>query len=145
MEHDERGMAAWQAFWQTYTTVIPALECDLREAQDLPLVWYNVLTQLNRNPTGGLRLQELAGAIALSQSGLTRLLDRMSKAGLIERQPCPHDRRGAYAVITSQGKARLEQAVPTYSQGIEQHFLRPLSAEDIQALNRVLSKILEVA
>jgi DNA-binding MarR family transcriptional regulator len=143
MALDENRRLAWQAFWQTYTTVIPALECELREAQDLPLVWYNVLTHLNRNPTGELRLQELAGAIALSQSGLTRLLDRMSKAGLIERKPCPQDRRGAYAVITSQGKARLEQAAPIYSQGIEQHFLRHLSAEDVQALNRILSKILE--
>jgi DNA-binding MarR family transcriptional regulator len=143
MALDEKRMSAWQAFLQTYNAVIPALECELREAQDLPLVWYNVLTHLNRNPTGELRLQELASAITLSQSGLTRLLDRMSKAGLIERKPCPHDRRGAYAVITSQGKVRLEQAVPIYNQGIDQHFLRHLTAEDVQALNGVLSKILE--
>lgn len=140
---DEKRMAVWQAFLRTYTTVIPALECEMQEAEGLPLTWYNVLTHLNRDPSDGLRLQDLAEAVVLSQSGLTRLLDRMSKAGLIERKPCPHDRRGAYAVMTLRGKTALEQAAPIHSRGIEQHFMQHLNDEDVQALNRALLKILE--
>ncbi len=140
---DEKRMAVWQAFLRTYTTIIPALECEMQEAEGLPLTWYNVLTHLNREPSGGLRLQDLAEAVALSQSGLTRLLDRMSKGGLIERKPCPHDRRGAYAVMTLRGKTALEQAAPIHSRGIEQHFMQHLNDEDVQALNRVFLKILE--
>ena len=79
---DDKRMAVWEAFLRTYTTIIPLLECEMREAQGLPLVWYNVLSHLSRDSGGGLRLQELAEAIGLSQSGLTRLLDRMGEAGL---------------------------------------------------------------
>jgi DNA-binding MarR family transcriptional regulator len=140
---DEKRMAVWQAFLQTYTTVIPALECEMQAAEGLPLTWYNVLTHLNRDPSGGVRLQDLAEAVVLSQSGLTRLLDRMFRAGLIERKPCPHDRRGAYAVLTPKGKAALDQATPTHILGIEQHFMQHLDDEDVQALNRLLLKILE--
>ena len=139
---DEKRLAAWQAFLRVYTTVIPSLECELREAGGLPLVWYNVLIHLHKDPTGALRLQDLAEAIVLSQSGLTRLLDRMAEAGLIERKPCPHDRRGAYAVLTPAGKATLEQARPIYLRGIEQHFMQYLTEEDVQALTRTLQKIL---
>ena len=139
---DKKRLAAWQAFLRAYTTVIPSLECELREAGGLPLVWYNVLMHLQEDPTGALRLQDLAEAVVLSQSGLTRLLDRMAEAGLIERKPCPHDRRGAYAVLTPAGKAALEQARPIYLRGIDQHFMQYLTEEDVQALTRAFLKIL---
>ena len=139
---DDKRLAAWQAFLRVYTTVIPSLECELREAGGLPLVWYNVLMHLHKASTGALRLQDLAEAIVLSQSGLTRLLDRMAEAGLIDRKPCPHDRRGAYAVLTPAGKASLEQARPVYLRGIEQHFMQYLTEEDVQALTGAFLKIL---
>jgi len=140
---DEKRMAVWGVFLRTYTTIIPLLECELREAQNLPLMWYNVLSHLSHDSGEGLRLQELAEAIGLSQSGLTRLLDRMGEAGLVAREPCPDDRRGAYAVITPEGKAALEQAGPVYARGIHDHFLRHLRDEDVAALYEVFCRVLE--
>lgn len=128
---------------RTYTTIMPVLECEMREAQDLPLIWYNVLTHLSHDSNGGLRLQELAEAIGLSQSGLTRLLDRMGEAGLVAREPCADDRRGALAVITPEGKTVLEQAAPTYLRGIDKHFLRHLSDKDVTALYEAFCRVLE--
>ena len=142
-ELDDKRMAVWRAFLRTYTTIIPLLECEMREAQGLPLMWYNVLSHLSRDSGEGLRLQELAEAIGLSQSGLTRLLDRMGEAGLVARQPCPDDRRGAYAVMTPEGQAALEQATPIYRRGIEAHFLRHLRDEDVAALYEVFCRVLE--
>jgi len=139
---DDKRMAVWNAFLRTYTTIIPLLECEMREAQGLPLIWYNVLTHLSHDSRGGLRLQELAQVIGLSQSGLTRLLDRMGEAGLVERKPCPDDRRGAYAVITPEGQATLEEATPIYRRGIEEHFLRHLRDEDVEALYAVFCRVL---
>ena len=138
----DKRMAVWEAFLRIHTTIIPRLECEMREVQDLPLVWFNVLRHLSRDSHGGLRLQELAEAIGLSQSGLTRLLDRMGEAGLVAREPCPDDRRGAYAVITPEGHAALEQAAPIYRRGIEAHFLRHLSDEDVAALYKAFCRVL---
>lgn len=140
---DEKRIAVWEAFLRTYTTIMPLLECEMREARDLPLIWYNVLIHLSHDSDGGLRLQELAEVIGLSQSGLTRLLDRMCEAGLVDREPCPDDRRGAYAIITPEGKVTLEEATPIYQQGIEAHFLRHLSDEDVVTLYKAFCRVLE--
>jgi len=140
---DDKRMAVWEAFLRTYTTIIPLLECEMREAQDLSLIWYNVLSHLSHDSRGGLRLQELAEAIGLSQSGLTRLLDRMAEAGLVARKPCLDDRRGAYAVITPEGQAALEQATPIYRRGIEAHFLCHLRDKDVAALYEAFCRVLE--
>lgn len=139
---DDKRMAVWEAFLRIHATIIPLLECEMREAQDLPLIWYNVLSHLSRDSKGGLRLQELAEAIGLSQSGLTRLLDRMGEAGLVARKPCPDDRRGTYAVITPEGQTALEQAAPIYRRSIEEHFLRHLSDEDVAALYEAFCRVL---
>ena len=140
---DEKRIAVWQAFLQTHAVVLRKLESELQAEQQLPLTWYDVLINLNNDPRGGLRLQDLAQAIVLSQSGLTRLLDRMEQAGLVARKPCPHDRRGAYAIITPAGKTVLKQAEPVHLRSIEEHFMQHLEAVDIEALHQALSKILK--
>lgn len=128
---------------QTYDTVIRALEREMEEEQGLPLTWYDILAHLDSAPEGCMRMQELAQSVLLSRSGLTRLIDRMADAGLVTRQPSEEDRRGRYAVITQEGRATLRRAIPGHIRGIQQHFLRYLDLFDVQALHRVLSKVLE--
>ena len=140
--YTDEARAAWRGFLQTYSTLLPVLAQELQADLNLPLTWYDVLAQLNSAPDGGLRMQDLAKAIILSQSGLTRLLDRMAEAGLVDRTPCPHDRRGTYAVITEQGKAVYAEALPTHIRSIEAHFLSHLDATDVQALAAAFAKIL---
>ena len=97
-----------------------------------------------RNSRGSLRLQDLADAINLSQSGLTRLLDRMAEVDLVKRQPCSEDRRGLFAMITAAGRAKLEQATPVYLRVLDQHFLRYLNCEEVNALLKVFSHIAQM-
>lgn len=140
---DDQRLASWRAFLLTYDSVMRELEREMQEEQDLPLTWYDILAHLDSAPRGALRMQELAESALLSRSGLTRLVDRMEQAGLVERHPCEEDRRGTYAVITNHGETTLFEAMPGHIDGIEEHFLRYLDLFDVQALLRVLSKVLE--
>ncbi len=146
VETDNRSakMALWQGYLQTHATIIRLLEAELQQELNLPLLWYDTLNHLNQSPYGGLRLQDLADAINLSQSGLTRLLDRMTEADLVERKPCPADRRGLFAHITATGRAKLEQATPVYLSVLDRHFLRYLSCEEVNALLKVFSNIAQM-
>jgi DNA-binding MarR family transcriptional regulator len=134
-------LAVWQAYLQIHSTMIRLLEEHLEQEEGLPLLWYNALTCLSQAPDHTLRLQELAEAIHMSQSGLTRLLDRMVEMGLIERRPCPQDRRGLYAALTPIGLAKLADAQPVYQRVLEGHFLRYLSCDEVAALNKVFNHI----
>jgi len=135
--------AVWQAYLQIHAAVIQLLEQTLLAEQDLPLLWFDTLERLANTEAGMLRLQELAEDVNLSQSGLTRLLDRMVENGLIERQPCPKDRRGLYAVLTARGHEQLQAARPVYQRVLDEHFLRYLSCDEVNALNKVFTHIVQ--
>ena len=94
-----------------------------------------------RPVAGRLRLQTLAESVLLSRSGLTRLIDRMERSGLVRREPCPEDRRGYYAVLTDAGRETLNRAAPGHLRGVAEHFARHLSPTDILALQTALEKI----
>jgi DNA-binding MarR family transcriptional regulator len=134
-------LAVWQAYLRIHAAVINLLEARLQAEQGLPLLWYDTLDRLSQAPHQALRLQELAEAINLSQSGLTRLLDRMVEAGLVIRRPCEHDRRGLFAAIEPAGLARLAAAHLVYQRVLDEHFLRYLSCDEVAALNKVFSHI----
>ncbi|MCB0164605.1 MAG: winged helix-turn-helix transcriptional regulator [Anaerolineae bacterium] len=132
----------WHTFLRVHSRVLSALADDMEAEQAMPLTWYYVLFHLNNGCMNKLRLQDLAEAVDLSQSGLTRLLDRMAEAGLVERRPCATDRRGAYAIITPIGQGKLEAATHTYLRGIAEHFMRHLNEDDVEALLNAFNKIL---
>src|SRR5690242_5798717 len=123
----QAGLSAWRALLRTQATTVGRIERDLaRSSENLPLVWYDVLLALVDAPERRLRLHELAQAVVLSRSGLTRLVDRLEAAGLLRREPDPTDRRGAFAVLTDEGYAALRQTWPAYARGIQEHFARYL-------------------
>jgi DNA-binding MarR family transcriptional regulator len=105
------------------------------------LPWYDVLVSL-ANAGGRLRMQELADRVLFSRSGLTRLVDRMTAAGLVSRERCEDDRRGTFAVLTRGGVARLREAAGVHLRGIHDHFTRHLSDDDVRALTGALVKVL---
>lgn len=134
-------LALWQAYLRTHAAIIRRLEAALQAELNLPLLWYDALQQMEGAAYEALRLQDLATAIHMSQSGLTRLLDRMVEEGLVERRPCSQDRRGLYAAITSAGKARLAAARPVYLRVLDEHFLQYLTCEEVRALKKVFDHI----
>ena len=139
---DGRREAAWRAFITAQATVVEKVERALLEAGLPPLGWYDVLLELSAAPACRLRMHELARAVVLSRSGLTRLVDRLERAGLLRREPDPADRRGSYAVLTDEGREMLRRMWPVYAAGIAEHFGRHLSDDEAHALTEALSRVL---
>ncbi|MFD5174909.1 MarR family winged helix-turn-helix transcriptional regulator [Nocardia sp. NPDC058379] len=94
----------------------------------------NALMRLSRSPNRRLRMSDLAAQTALSTSGVTRLVDRLAKAGLVERQLDPTDRRSAYAVLTSAGASRLEEVLPDYLDALETWLTGLLTPDQLDGL-----------
>jgi DNA-binding MarR family transcriptional regulator len=140
---DAERLVVWQSFLRAHALLTQVLEAELLEAQDLPLSWYDVLVSLSDAPEGRLRMQELAARVMFSRSGLTRLVDRMTQAGLVGREPCPGDRRGTYAVITAAGRQRLRAASGVHLRGVYEHFARHLDDRDVAALRTALGHLID--
>ncbi len=140
-EPDPLRLAAWRGLLNAHAAAVGAIERELAAAEQIPLVWYDVLVALAEAPGGRLRLHELARAVVLSRSGLTRLLDRLAGAGLITREPCSDDRRGAFAVLTGDGEATLRRTWPTYARGIVAHFARSLTEAEAITLAAALERV----
>jgi DNA-binding MarR family transcriptional regulator len=85
-------------------------------------------------------MAELARQVGLSTSGLTRLIDRIEEAGYVRREACPSDRRGANAVLTDEGAALLQKALPPHLESIETHLAGPLGAE-LPVLERLMRTV----
>jgi len=134
-------LAAWRAFLEAHALTVDNLARELREREDLPLTWYDVLVQLQESPEGRLRMQDLADAVLLSKSGVTRLVDRMERAGLVERERCTDDRRGTYAALTPAGRQRLRETAPTHLRGVAEHFTELLDDEEAAVLERLLLRV----
>ena len=90
-------LAAWRGFLRVHAALVHELDRELEETHGLPLTHYEVLLYLESAPGHRLRMAELASSVLLSQSGVTRLVDRLERDGLVAREPCPDDRRGLLA------------------------------------------------
>ena len=134
-------LAVWRMLQRAQVRITRHLEAGLLVAHDLPLASYDVLMQLAESPGRRLRMNDLAGRVLLSRSGLTRLIDRLQRGGLVAREACPSDARGLFAVLTDAGAARLAEATPTYLRGIRKEFLDLLGAEEIGRIRGMLGKL----
>jgi DNA-binding MarR family transcriptional regulator len=134
---------AWGLLLAVNSTLLERIEASLAAAALPPLAWYDVLWELEKAPDGRLRMHEIAHRIVLSRSNLTRLADRLETAGLIAREPCPDDRRGAYCVITRAGRQMRERMWPLYQRQIEDLFAAHLSAQEAESMVSALGRILQ--
>lgn len=138
---DETRMTAWRAFLEGQARVLEALGRELEAEHGLTLSAYEVLLYLYEEPSGSIRMQELAGRVLLSKSGLTRLVDRLEAEGLVSRRACPTDRRGVEATLTDLGRRRFRAAGPTHLRGIAEHFTSHLTKADAEAVIRTMRKV----
>ena len=127
-------LAAWRGFLRVHAALVRELDRELEEAHGLPLTHYEVLLHLAGAPEHRLRMTDLAGSVLLSQSGLTRLVDRMQQAGLVVREPCPSDRRVLYARLTDEGRTRFAEAGPTHLAGVRRRFLDHFDEQELAEL-----------
>lgn len=136
-------MLAWRRFLRVHALVVRRLEADLLAEQDLPLATYDVLVQLVEAPARRLRMSELAERVLLSRSGLTRLVDRLEREGLVRREACEADARGLFTVLTDDGLARLRAASPTHLRGVAEHAVGRLDDGEAAQLATLLGLLLE--
>lgn len=132
---------AWRLILETYDAVVDLLEEDLRREQGLALAWYDVLVQLNEAPKRRLAMNELADAVLISRSGLTRVVDGMQEAGLVERQPSRTDRRVIHVALTDAGERALRSSWPVVRHSLEAHFVGHLRKSDVRALISALTRV----
>jgi DNA-binding MarR family transcriptional regulator len=130
----EMELAAWRGFLRAHSLLVKELDADLEAQHKLPLTSYDVLTNLADRDDGRMRMCDLADAVVLSRSGLTRLVDRLQREGLIERQQCTSDARGAYAVLTKLGRDRLRDAQPLHRESVRRRFLDHFTEAELRTL-----------
>jgi DNA-binding MarR family transcriptional regulator len=131
----------WEGLTRAHNVMSAALEKDMLPSAGIALGWFEVLNHLTRAPGGILRFQELAKVSGITDSGASRRLDQMIKAGLIERQDCPTDRRGAFAHITAQGKAAHKRAHAVFMRSLERNLGRVLSSDEAESLRAALDRL----
>ena len=136
----ERWMPAWLALLRTHARLWDQLEAQVRRDHGLTIARYDVLTHLEM-AGGQLRLSDLASAIVLSPSGLSKLLDRMESSGLITREPHPSDARAALATITPEGRALVRKARRGHHALLEKTFGSALDDRDVADLVRIMERI----
>jgi DNA-binding MarR family transcriptional regulator len=138
---DERELRAWRGMLRAHAALTKALDADLDSAHGLPLSSYEVLLYLADAPESRLRMRDLAASVILSRSGLTRLADRLEREGLIRRESCSDDARGAYAVLTPAGAEMLAVARTTHLAGVRSLFLQHFSNDELDVLGDAWDRV----
>jgi DNA-binding MarR family transcriptional regulator len=137
--------SAWPRFVTGYALVIARVEERLKAAGLPELAWYDVLWALERAPRGRLRMHELADNTVISRSNLTRLVDRLEAASLVVRDRDCSDRRGAFAVLTTTGRAMRRKMWTVYGPAISELFDGHLNAAETLQMRSILDRILRAA
>jgi DNA-binding MarR family transcriptional regulator len=134
-------LAVWSRCIAVHALLMERVGRDLAAAGCMPVGSYNALRLLHEAPGGRLRLSELASAVHLTRSGVTRLTNRLEKAGLLHREENDSDRRSSCAILTNRGREEWRRARVVFVRAVAEHFGRHLSDREAATLNVVLSRI----
>lgn len=139
----EATIAAWIALMRAQQTVLGGVQAALKSAGLPPLDWYDVLLELRRGPAEGLRPYQLEARLLVAQYNLSRLVDRLVAAGLVEKAPCAEDGRGHVLRITPAGRQAQARMWPRYAAALQQHLGAKLAEEEALTLARLLRKLVD--
>lgn len=117
------------------------LNKDLQDAHGLTMAEYRILVMLSESPDGSRRMSDLADGVLSSRSRLTHQIRRMESDGMVERNTCVDDGRGVLAVITDEGKRRLEEAAPTHVVSVRKHLVDLLTVRELSVLGDIFEKV----
>lgn len=129
---------AWGALTRTHAAVAQRLQDALAQAEFPPLAWYEVLEVVAEAPEERMKMGDLAEALVITRGGLTKLVDRLVKAGLLERTFCQTDRRVSYATLCAAGRELLAEMRPVLTAELEAAFSAKLSARQAEQLRDTL-------
>jgi DNA-binding MarR family transcriptional regulator len=138
---DTERLEAWVRFLRAHAALTRELSADLVAEHGLTINDYEVLLHLARAPEQRLRRVDLVDRILLTPSGITRLLEGLERAELVERAQCDEDRRVVYAQLTPAGSRKLREAARTHVAGIEALFIGRFSDEELATLASLLSRL----
>jgi MarR family transcriptional regulator, 2-MHQ and catechol-resistance regulon repressor len=138
---DDERLTAVGLLFESSAALRRVLEQRLSGDSDLSNQAFDVLIRLARTPGNRLRMSELAAQTLLTPSGLTRSVDRLEHSGMVIRESCPEDRRGAFAVLTEQGQEVMARAIPSHVAHIDEVLTGILTPEEEHTLTALLRKL----
>lgn len=130
---------AWRALMHAHAAVTTAIDDSLRSEVGIPGTWYEALVEI-AFAGGTMRMHEFATETTLTKSGATRFIDRLEGAGLVERTPCPEDRRAYNLVLTAKGSRIQKASDPHVLAAIEEHFGKHMAEEEASLILRALNR-----
>ena len=133
----------WRAYLRMQAQLNAELNRQLQADSELSLADYEVLVQLTDAPDGRLRPYELQRALEWEQSRLSHHLARMQRRGLVAREECATDGRGAYVVLTHTGRRAVDAAAPAHVDTVRRIFFDPLTPEQLATLRQLTTTILD--
>lgn len=134
---DNREQSAWRAFLDMHARLTARLNREMQDASGLSLADYSVLVPLSEHVDARMRVLELARSLGWEKSRLSHQLTRMQQRGLIERSNCTEDRRGAFVVLTDQGRTAVEVVAPTHVDGVRRYLFDALTPEQVDTLDAI--------
>lgn len=135
-------LGAWRGLLRVHADLVRELDAELELEHGLPLSSYEVLLHLHDAPGRRLRMNELAHSVLLTVSGITRVVDRLVRDGLVARERCETDRRGLNAVLTDAGVEAFLAARCTHLRGIRERFLSRLDRTEQERLSAIWDTLL---
>ena len=139
----KQAETAWTLLIRAQQVLLDRVENVLKEADLVPLSWYDVLLELSRDTDSGLRQYEIGERILLNKHNLSRLIDRLESNGLVKRQACNVDGRGNIIKITKKGLQLKQEMWPVYAKAIQKLIAEPLTVTQIQVLAEIMAILLE--
>jgi DNA-binding MarR family transcriptional regulator len=139
----DKQQQVWRQ-WLRVAAVLPAtLHRELQSDAGLSLPDFDVLVQLTDSAEGRVRVSDLARALHWERSRLSHHVTRMERRGLVRRQECPQDGRGAFVVLTAQGRATIERAAPGHVQTVRGLMFDALTEDELDSLDSITRKVLD--
>ena len=132
----------WGALLKVHAALVPRIDHELQETHGLPLTWYDLLLELNTAPERRLTMGQLGSVAAVSRTRVSRVVDELLRNGLVAREPNPDDGRSAFAALTSEGRAVLRRAAPTYLAAVQRDFAAHFTAREGEIMARALRRVL---
>jgi DNA-binding MarR family transcriptional regulator len=139
----ETAAGAWRNLLVAHSRLIRALDAELRDKHNVTLGDFDVMVQLWESKRGRLRMNDIAEAVVLSPSGLSRRVDRLERAGLVKRTRAKEDARNVEASLTPQGKRLFQKLRLTHRAGVNERFASLFSEEELETLRELLRRVAE--